>query len=126
MDVEEKGGSDESISPVVWRHGCLKQDRAYYIVSRTNGTFNFTIPGRCVWAGETHHLIEREKEVSILGTIRLTSIVALESPNGPTKMHANVSMKVTKNNMHLRFEFEGKSPSIARKIINNQEIVLIP
>ena len=80
-----------------------------------NGTFNFTIPGRCVWAGESHHHNEREKEVSVLGTIRLTSIVTLESLNGPTKMHANVSMKATKNNMHLSFEFEGKSPSKARK-----------
>ena len=109
-EVEEQGGSSKSVGPIAWRHGCLEQECAHDVVSRTNGTLSFSILRRSVWTRETHHRTEGKEEIPVLSTIKLTSVVALEGPNGSTKMRANVGMKVTKNGRYIRFLFERESP----------------
>ena len=123
-EVEEQGGSGKSVDPIAWRHGCLEQEGAHDVVSRTNGTFSFSILRRSVWAGKTHHRTEGKEEIPVLSTIKLTSVVALDGPDRQNKMRATVGMKVTKNGRYIRFLSERKSPSITCKIINYQEIVL--
>ena len=91
----------------------MEQKGAYHVIGRANSTFGFTVLGRCVWARKTHHRTEGKKEVAILCAIKLTPVVALESPYGLPKMGANIRMKETKNGRNIRLEFERKSPVVA-------------
>jgi hypothetical protein len=67
----------------------------------------------------------REEEGVGGGVIKLTSIVALDTPDGTTKLCRHISEKVRKSGEHVRLMAQRKGPRVMSTIIQNNQIVLI-
>jgi hypothetical protein len=67
----------------------------------------------------------REEESAGGGVVKLTSIVALDTPDGTIKLCRHISEKVRKSGEHVRLMVQRKSPRVMSTIIQNNQIVLI-
>jgi hypothetical protein len=66
----------------------------------------------------------REEE-GVGGVIKLTAIVALDTPDGTIKLHEHIGEKVGQGGEHVRLMAQQKGPRVMSTIIQNNWIVLI-
>jgi hypothetical protein len=66
-----------------------------------------------------------EKESARHGVIKLTSIIAPNSPDDVTKLSRHPHKEVRNTGEGVRLAAEGKGPHVVRKIIQDDQIVLV-
>jgi hypothetical protein len=92
--VEEVGGSDQALSPVASGKGCLEQQGTHDIVRSTNCALSPAVLRGGIGARHPQLDIVGEEEVTRHGVIELPHVVALNTPNGATKLSGNPSEEV--------------------------------
>jgi hypothetical protein len=84
----------KALSPVARREGNLEQQGAYNIVGGTNHVLSLVV----LWGrvGTRHPKLDtvRKEEGASGGVVKLTSIAALDTPDGTTKMRGHISEKM--------------------------------
>jgi hypothetical protein len=69
--------------------------------------------------------IVRKEEGASGVVVKLTSIVALDTPDGTTKLRGHISEKVRERGERVRLMAQRKGPRVMSTIIQNNQIVLI-
>jgi hypothetical protein len=83
----------KALSPLMSRKGCLEQRGAHAIVGGTNHALSLAV----LWGhvGTRHPKLDTvRKEEGTRGVVKL-SIVALDTPDGTTKLRGHISEKVS-------------------------------
>ena len=65
-----------------------------------------------------------EKKVPVLKVVRFFTIVTLYKFNWKKEVGSDISLKVNKNGVDIRFVAQGKSPNKVGEIIENNKIIL--
>jgi hypothetical protein len=84
----------KALSPVTSRKGSLEQQGAHDIVDGTNHAFNLIVLWGRVGTRRLKLDIVRKEEGASGGVVKLTSIIALDTPDGTTKLCGHISKKV--------------------------------
>ena len=73
------------------------------VIERAERAFFFAVLRRGVWVGETKKYDVLEKKVSILKVIKLFAIVTLNKFDWEEEVGSDVSLKVNKSGVNIRF-----------------------
>jgi hypothetical protein len=66
----------------------------------------------------------REEESAGGGVIKLTSIIALDAPNGTTKLHGHKGEEVGEGGEGVRLLAQRKSPRVVSAVIEDDQVIL--
>jgi len=115
----------ESLDPVGWRHGGLKQQGANNIIDGANNAFSFTILRRSVGAGHAEMNAAGEEECPGAGVVKLASVVTLDSFHRCGELCGGGGDEPGKSAESVRFEAQRKSPQVMSAVIKNNQIIFI-
>jgi hypothetical protein len=116
--VEEIGGGVKALNPVVGWKRCLEQQGAHDIVGGANHALGLAILRGGVGARHPK-LNTMGQEEGARGVIKLSSVIALDTADGVTKLHENVGKEVREGGESVRFEARQKSPGVMSTIIKD-------
>ena len=64
-----------------------------------------------------------KKKFVVASVVEFSSIVTLQKMNGKRKMSVDITLKINKQAMHVRFVANGKGPYVVRIIIHEYKII---
>jgi hypothetical protein len=98
-------------------HGRVDKESTNNVIKSANRVICFAILRRCVWAGEARKNATLKEKVSIFKVVEFSSIVTLNKSYGKKEVNGNVSLKVEKYRVNIRFVLQWKNSSKMCKII---------
>jgi hypothetical protein len=114
----------KSLNPVTGWKGSLEQQGVHDIVGGTNHIFDLAV----LWGSVgTRHLeldVERGEE-SAGGVIKLTSIIALDAPDGATKLRGHKGEEVGEGGEGVGLFTQRKSPRVVGAVIEDDQVILV-
>jgi hypothetical protein len=103
----------------------MEQLGEHDIIGGTNHVLSLAILWGCVGIRYSKPNTVRKEESVSGGVVKLTSNVALDTPDGTTKLHVHISEKVRECGECVRLMTQRKGPRVISTIIQNNQIVLI-
>ena len=95
----------------------MKKKGTDNIIDSTKRTFSFAVLRRSVGTRKTEKNAVVKKEGMIFNIIKFTTIITLYEANREKEVHGDVSLKIEKENVNVRFVAERKDPRKVCKII---------
>lgn len=65
------------------------------------------------------------KELPVVGIVKFTAIIALQVFERSSEVSVNVSMKMCKDRVNIRFDTQGKSPYVMSVIIYEHKVIFV-
>jgi hypothetical protein len=104
------GGSVKALSPVMCWKGSLEQQGSHDIVGRMNHALGLAVLWGSVGTQHTKLDVVREEESAGGGVIKLTSIIALDTPDDTAKLRGHKGEEVGEGGEGVELLAQRKSP----------------
>jgi hypothetical protein len=124
-EVEEIGGGVKALNPVAGWERRMEQQGVHDIIGGVNHALDLVILRGGVGARYPKLDVVGEEEGVRGGVVELSSVVALDTTDGATKLHKNIGEEVRESGESVRFEAQRKSLGVMSTIIKNNQVVLI-
>jgi hypothetical protein len=115
----------KSLNPVTGWKGSLEQQGVHDIVGGTNHIFDLAVLWGSVGTRHPELGVERGEESAGGGVIKLTSIIALDAPDGATKLRGHKGEEVGEGGEGVGLFTQRKSPRVVGAVIEDDQVILV-
>jgi hypothetical protein len=113
--VQQLFGSVETLYPILWWYGSLKQQSANNVVGGAQHTLGFNVLRRGVWVEHPEVHTMSKEELPRGGVVELTLIIALDTLNLAAKLSADKRIELGDSRKGARLQTQGKSQRVVQK-----------